>query len=105
MMAEDLCDSNVLASQVGGLDAGIAGLNEMSAFESMAERRISEAAADGAFDNLDGKGRPIDLDARIAVDNADALGAKILRNANIRPEWLETENAVRTSIEKFRAKL
>eukprot|EP00933_Yihiella_yeosuensis_P026276 TRINITY_DN20397_c0_g1_i2.p1 TRINITY_DN20397_c0_g1~~TRINITY_DN20397_c0_g1_i2.p1 ORF type:complete len:117 (+),score=23.88 TRINITY_DN20397_c0_g1_i2:49-399(+) len=64
MLAEELKESQSLSSQVGGLDAGIAGLNEMSAFESIAERRIQEAAAKGEFKNLPGQGRPLDSEAR-----------------------------------------
>jgi len=105
MLAEDLSEGNVISAQVGGLDAGVAGLNEMSAFESLAERRIVEAAAVGAFDNLQGHGKRIDLDARPDLESSEALAVKVLKNANVQPAWVEAENRIRGRIEKFRETL
>lgn len=104
-MAEDLDDSNVMASQTGGLDAGIAGLNETSAFEAMAERAIKQAASEGAFSNLAGRGRPIDLDARPSLESEEALAAKVLRNAGVLPEWLEEDQRLRRRADDLREAL
>ena len=50
--------------------------------ESMAARRIKEAASQGVFRKLDGHGKPIDLDARAGLATGDdALAAKVLRNS------------------------
>jgi len=105
MLAEELSDSKMVVSQTGGLDAGVAGLNEMSAFESIAERRIQEALAKGDFDRLKIHGQPLDLGQRPSLDDSDALAAKVLRNANVLPEWVEGENRMRAQIDAFRLRL
>lgn len=103
MMADDLNDSNIMSSQTGGLDAGIAGLNETSAFEAMAERAIQQAAQEGAFERLAGRGRPIDLDSRPSLEGEEALAAKVMKNAGVLPEWLEEEQRLRARMEALRA--
>ena len=44
-----------------------------SAFRRLADKRVEEAIRDGKFDNLPGKGRPIDLEPLPANENARLL--------------------------------
>jgi len=53
------------------------------------DQRIKEAVARGEFENLPGKGKPLDLDAYFAAPEHLRMGYSILKNANIIPE--ETE--------------
>lgn len=57
--------------------------------EKLIESQIQDAMAAGAFDNLEGAGKPLppaSLADQLAGDNW--LGFKMLRNANLVPEWL-----------------
>jgi len=53
------------------------------------DEKIEEAIAKGEFDNLPGKGKPLDLDAYFATPENLRMGYSILKNANIIPEEIE----------------
>jgi DnaJ homologue, subfamily C, member 28, conserved domain len=58
-------------------------------FHRNADEKINEAIAKGEFDNLPGKGRPLDLDAYFATPEHLRVGYFILKNADIIPEEIE----------------
>jgi hypothetical protein len=51
----------------------------------LAEDRIEEAIAGGEFENLPGKGQPLDLAEYFALPAAERAGSMLLRNANVVP--------------------
>ncbi|HMF46860.1 MAG TPA: DUF1992 domain-containing protein [Candidatus Udaeobacter sp.] len=53
------------------------------------DEKIEEAIARGEFDNLPGKGEPLDLDAYFATPEHLRMGYSILKNADIIPEEIE----------------
>jgi Domain of unknown function (DUF1992) len=58
-------------------------------FQKNVEDKIEEAIARGEFDNLPGKGKPLDLDAYFATPEHLRMGYSILKSANIIPEEME----------------
>ena len=58
-------------------------------FAKDVDQRIKEAIARGEFENLPGKGKPLDLDAYFAAPEHLRMGYSILKNANIIPEEME----------------
>jgi len=58
-------------------------------FQKNVEEKIKEAMAAGEFDNLPGKGKPLDLDAYFATPEHFRMGYSILKNADIIPEEME----------------
>jgi len=54
-----------------------------------ADEKIKEAIAKGEFDNLPGKGRPLDLGAYFATPEHLRMGYSILKSANIIPAEME----------------
>jgi hypothetical protein len=48
------------------------------------EQAIREAQEEGKFDNLEGKGKPLELDT-----SPDAVIKGLLKEANVKPEWIE----------------
>jgi hypothetical protein len=58
----------------------------MLEFDKIAERRILEAIGRGEFDDLPGKGRPLDLDDDTLIPAEMRLAFRILRNAGYVPE-------------------
>lgn len=61
---------------------------------SLTERLILEAQADGKFEDLPGRGRPLALpDDSLAGDMA--LGNHVLRNAGVAPPWIEADKEAR----------
>lgn len=57
--------------------------------EKLIEKMIKEAMAKGEFDNLPGRGQPIDLTEYFSAPEDVRLGHKLLKDANIIPEELE----------------
>ena len=58
-------------------------------FEKLVEEKIREAMADGEFDNLTGRGKPLNLDAYFATPEDLRLSYSVLKNAGVIPEQAE----------------
>ena len=58
-------------------------------FQKNVDEKIKEAIARGEFDNLPGKGKPLDLDAYFGTPEDLRMGYSILKNADIIPEEME----------------
>src|SRR5215469_9632865 len=58
-------------------------------FHRNADEKIKEAIAKGEFDNLPGKGKPLDLDTYFATPEHLRMGYSILKGADIIPEEVE----------------
>jgi hypothetical protein len=65
--------------------------NVLSWIDIVAERRIVDAMNEGVFDNLPGKGKPLQLDDDLSVPPHLRIQAKILKNAGGVPEWIQAE--------------
>src|SRR5262245_9222878 len=69
--------------------------------ESLIEQIIREAMEKGEFDNLPGKGKPLDLEAYFATPEDVRLGYSVLKSAGCLP--LEVE--LQKEIESLKARL
>jgi DnaJ homologue, subfamily C, member 28, conserved domain len=58
-------------------------------FQKNVDEKIKEAIAMGEFDNLPGKGKPLDLDAYFATPEHLGMRYSILKSADIVPEEME----------------
>lgn len=68
----------------------------MFAFQKIIEKRIREAQDNGDFDNLPGKGEPIDLEDDRNIPEELRLTYKILKNADCLPPELQLKKEIRT---------
>ena len=66
----------------------VAEANPWSVIQFIAERRIEEAQAQGVFDNLPGRGRPLQLEDMSHVPEDLRMAYKILSNAGCLPPEL-----------------
>jgi hypothetical protein len=57
--------------------------------EIIAEDRIQEAIESGVFDNLPGKGKPLDLDEYFNTPANERVGMSLLKNARFVPVEVE----------------
>lgn len=55
-------------------------------FDKLVEQKIREAQEAGEFDRLEGRGRPVDLEAYFAAPEGLRAGYAVLRNAGVLPE-------------------
>lgn len=60
-----------------------------SFFQRVVEERILEAQRAGAFDNLSGKGKPLELDDQSWVPEDLRVGYHVLKNAHVLPPEAE----------------
>jgi hypothetical protein len=65
-------------------------------FQRIAEQRILEAQRSGAFDNLAGKGKPLELEDLSWVPEELRIGYHVLKNAHVLPPEAELLKDVHT---------
>ncbi|CAN5656846.1 hypothetical protein BH09PLA1_BH09PLA1_17440 [soil metagenome] len=67
-----------------------------SAFRRLADKRIEDAIKEGKFDNLPGKGQPLDLQPLPADENARMLwwALKILRQNDVTPDEVRWRKSI-----------
>lgn len=71
----------------------------MDIWNLIAERKIQEAAEEGAFDNLDGAGVPLPPEEDALIDPAARLGVRLLRNNGFLPGWMQERKDMEASIQ------
>jgi DnaJ homologue, subfamily C, member 28, conserved domain len=74
----------------------------MDKWENIAERKIREAMAEGAFDNLKGRGQPLDLEEDPYEDPSMRMAHRLLRNNGFAPAWIEEVKDLEHAIEVTR---
>ena len=68
----------------------------MSSFWRIAEERIREAQQAGAFDNLPGKGKPLELEDLSWVPEELRIGYLVLKNAHVLPPDAQLRKDIHT---------
>ena len=71
----------------------------MDKWEIIAERKIREAMAEGAFDNLRGQGRPLNLEENPYEDPSLRMAHRLLRNNGFAPPWVEEAKDLQREID------
>lgn len=66
---------------------------------NQAERRIQEAQKQGAFDNLPGEGRPLNIEDDSAVPAELRMAYKVLKNAGYLPPELQDRKEISTILD------
>jgi len=75
----------------------------MQILDMLAEQRILEAIERGEFDDLPGRGRPLDLDEDLIVPEELRVAYRILKNAGFLPREVEMRREIRDVRELIRA--
>lgn len=73
-------------------------------WNDLMEDLIEDGRRRGLFDDLQGKGKPLDLDVNI-FEGDRALANKLLKSNDILPPWLSSRIGVSTKIEDLRAEM
>jgi len=77
----------------------------MGRWESLIDQKIREAIEQGEFDNLAGKGEPIDLSENPFEDPHWRTAHRLLRNAGFAPAWIEERKDIEAELEAAREQL
>ena len=75
----------------------------MDACQLIAERKIREAMEDGAFDHLEGAGKPLDLSENPFEDPSDRMAHRLLKNNGFAPDWIEEAREIEAESRRLRA--
>ncbi|MBI5304849.1 MAG: DUF1992 domain-containing protein [Chloroflexi bacterium] len=68
-------------------------------WEAGVEKTIREAMERGEFDNLPGKGKPLDLSVNPHTPEDWQLAYKIMRDAGVAPDWVEQGKEIRAALD------
>jgi len=77
----------------------------MKRWESLIDQKIREAMERGEFDDLPGKGKPIDTSENPFEDPELRLAHRMLRNAGFAPSWIEERKDIDAEFENARHQL
>ncbi|KAL9688816.1 hypothetical protein QQ045_033240 [Rhodiola kirilowii] len=72
---------------------------------NVVERRIWQSMLEGDFENLPGKGKPLDLSSNPHVDPAEDTLYRILSRNKCAPEWVELNKEIRSKVAEWRFSL
>jgi DnaJ family protein C protein 28 len=73
-------------------------------FEDFIAEKIREAEARGEFDNLQGFGKPLNLDDNLYAGDK-AMGYRVLKSNGYAPKELELAKEIRSELERLETKL
>jgi len=68
----------------------------------IAERKIREAMEEGAFDGLEGSGRPLDLAENPFEDPSLRMAHRLLKNNGFAPAWIEEGREIEAESRRLR---
>src|SRR5262245_14701485 len=74
----------------------------MKRHETLVEKKIREAMEQGEFDNLPGKGEPIDLSENPFEDPELRTVHRLLKNAGFAPAWIEARKEIEGELQQAR---
>lgn len=77
----------------------------MKHWESLIDQKIREAMEQGEFDDLPGKGKPVDPSENPFEDPEMRLAHRMLRNAGFAPPWIEERKDIDSEFEIARNQL
>jgi hypothetical protein len=75
----------------------------MDEWHFIAERKIREAMQEGAFDHLEGAGRPLDLAEDPFEDPSLRMAHRLLKNNGFAPAWIEDAREIEAESRRLRA--
>lgn len=93
-----------LPSEVGS-HAPKKNVKSLDQWATAASEAIEEAMKQGSFDNLSGKGKPLNLNKDPFAPAESALAFDILKNNDLMPGWMQQRNDLLRDIEKWRTGL
>lgn len=76
---------------------------DLNHWRDLANERIEEAMSNGAFENLPGRGKPLNLNPNPNEPPDMAMANKILKNNDLSPGWINDRKKLLEEIETLRA--
>ena len=77
----------------------------MTGWQDLIGQRVEEAAKQGAFKNLKGKGKPLDLRKNPFAPEGKELAFDLLQNNDLAPAWIIERKEVQAAIATLRTQI
>jgi hypothetical protein len=77
----------------------------MSWIEIIADRKIRDAQEEGLFDNLPGKGQPLNLDFDPRVPPELRAAYRMMKDAQLLPDWIQLDKEIRQRQSQWEARV
>lgn len=77
----------------------------MDTWVNIAENKIRKAMEEGAFDDLEGKGKPLDLTENPYEDPSLRMGHRLVKNNGFAPLWIEERKDIESELARLRKNL
>ena len=74
-------------------------------WEGVIDKILGQAVQEKEWNDLKGKGRPLDLDSPSGVPADQVMGNRIMQNNNVVPTWIEDRKALLVRIDNWRQEL
>lgn len=81
--------------------AGSRGRRGPGDWQGLVEQRIQEAMEQGQFDNLQGMGKPLNLDEDRFVPDELKMAFRLLRSTGMAPLWVDLNKEIRADLERM----
>ena len=75
--------------------------HRLGGWNSLIEQRIQEGIEQGLFDNLQGAGKPLNLDEDAFVPEDMRMAFRLLRSNGLAPLWVELNREIRDDLERL----
>jgi DnaJ family protein C protein 28 len=104
-------EDNALERQAEGADPsdesageskGLKQPEPIAGWDNLVERKIREAQKQGLFDDLPGKGEPLDLTENPFLAPSWRTAYNLLQGQGFAPEWIELDKEIRTELDRLR---
>jgi hypothetical protein len=92
-------------NQVAGPAQAEKSIRSLEAWADIVGQRIEEAMRQGAFDNLPGHGKPLNLQSHPFTPVDQQMAFSLLKNNDLLPSWIAARGDVLRDMEKLRAAL
>ncbi|RLT33231.1 MAG: DUF1992 domain-containing protein [Chloroflexi bacterium] len=83
--------------------SGVRRPRDLDEWQDFISQAIEDAMRDGAFDNLPGKGKPLNLNENPNEPPDMAMANKILKNNDVTPPWIGDRKKLLEDVESLRA--
>jgi DnaJ family protein C protein 28 len=103
--AKDRAKSYTQPNMISEDDVPEAGPRDESEWTDIVGQRIEQAIREGAFDNLPGRGQPLNFNKNPFVPDHQQMAFKLLENNDLKPAWISERNAVLAEVTQFRSTL
>jgi DnaJ homolog subfamily C member 28 len=77
----------------------------MDEWHDLVSQRIEDAMRQGLFDNLSGRGKPLNLRRDPFLPEDQQMAVTLLRNNDLAPEWITERKIILAAIDALRADL